>query len=229
MVAVRSVIYPILMGMAFGGMGVGIAAEPESAPIFVSVPYDPELEAPVPTETFVLEGSEEHPSSVEEPSAPELELAPVTEGDLDIPVADTVPLPELPVSDELENSHNPPPVADLDLLPPPTSGLGLPAELADFEVLFTPIISVSEVGVRVRWACDKKTELTEAAENLARAPMFEMTNRNFDTWRTHTKSLKKLMGSVKSNCAFGADGESAVNQELEKAFDAWTTLKESRG
>lgn len=216
------------------------AAEPEQVPVFVAVPEEPIVTEDDIAETYPLEsdGSSSTPESVESSEETVFEEAPAVEESVsqggveaDSPTSNAdsafdITSPSALAAPTAESPRSSLPSIDL---PPAKPALGLPIELAEFEVAFMPIISVSEVGVRVSWACDKKNDLMDASINLAKAPMFEMTNRNFDTWRSQTKLLKKLMKQVGVNCAFGDDGEASVNQDLEKAFDAWTTLKESRG
>lgn len=207
----------------------GIAADgPGGAAIFVAAPEAEvsELSDKEPLETYPLE-SEEANAKVTE-SSPETTDLDVREPEIaeTVPQDDVAPMANEEVNGESSTPEVSPPALEDAPLP---STFGMPLELAEFEVLFMPIISVSEVGVRVRWACDKKMELETAASNIAKAPLFEMTTRNFDTWRSNAKALKKTMKGVKSGCDFGTDGEKTVNQELEKAFEAWSLLKESRG
>ena len=207
----------------------GVAADdPEGAPIFVAAPETEvsELSEKEPLETYPL--ASEEAGAIATENSPETPDLYVQEPDIaeTVPQGDVAPAANEEAGDELSTLGVPPVALEDAPLP---STFGMPLELAEFEVLFMPIISVSEVGVRVRWACDKKMELETAASNIAKAPLFEMTTRNFDTWRSNAKTLKKTMKGVKSACDFGADGEKMVNQELEKAFDAWSLLKESRG
>lgn len=192
---------------------------------------------PVFVDSLVIGGSNEPPLANTAPE--ELDITPAPEPE--IPLAQTVPLPE---DESVQSAPEPPPVvepgAELPLsvappAPPPSDRLnidtliGMPLELAEFEMAFSPIISVSDPSLRSRWACDRKESLQEAANKVAGAPVLEMTKRNIDTWRSQSKVLKASITAALGQCDKEESASAAINSELEKAQKAWLSLLESRG
>lgn len=220
------------------GLGVAVvmtaathAAEDTFVPIFVDTVADPAVEnlTPAITESEIV--SEPMPEAettvTDDVAVPEVQYElsgeqPKAEIETEQAIAPTEPMPDS------APSTNAAPTSGLDDLQV-NDLIGMPLELAEFEIAFSPIITVSDAGVRARWTCEKKDALQAAATKVARAPIFEMTKRNFDTWRTNAKLLKSSIDEAVSHCGAADANADKISAELDKARDAWLVLMQSRG
>lgn len=207
-----------------------LEAEPTAPPEEVSdaVPDVPVVDAPQVEDSPELSGSEPPMAEAEStdftPAVPDAVLDVPVETEADTPMITESVRPS--VSDVMpEAPLAPPSYGDSGL----KNLLDMPLELAEFEISFSPIISVSDASLRSRWACDRKAELQGAADKVASAPVFEMTKRNIDTWRRESKVLKASITEALGYCEKGESAADEMNTALEKAHQAWLTLLKSRG
>ncbi len=107
----------------------------------------------------------------------------------------------------------------------------LPSELFDFQSVFYPLWSAGYTTYRAELTCKHRDDLLEAGKKVARAPMFEMTKGDFDSWRKTSKALAASVEDVHKACEVeeGAPlAANAVNDRLIVTRDLWVTLLKVR-
>lgn len=107
----------------------------------------------------------------------------------------------------------------------------LPREMFEFQAVFYPLWSAGYTDYRANAVCEYREELVKAGEQLAKAPIFEMTKADFDSWRTTTKGLLKSVLAVNEACSV-EDGRplpiNLVNDRFIATRDLWVTLLKIR-